>query len=189
MLVLASASPRRAELLHQIGVSFLQRPADIDETPHQGEKPQDYALRMALEKASAIAKHESGKVILASDTTVTIKDEILGKPEDKADFVRMMQLLSGQEHQVLTAVAVCRAEAKESCVSLSKVQFAELSQAQINTYWETGEPADKAGGYGIQGKGGQFVRHIEGSYSGIVGLPLFETAKLLRNFEVSIGSY
>ena len=176
-LVLASQSPRRRELLAQLGLSFDVRPSDADETVHPGEPPRDYVLRVAREKARAVA----GDLVLAADTAVVLGDEVLGKPADDADARRMLRALSGTEHEVLTAVVLRRDAALElDTVVSTRVVFAELSDREIDRYVSTGEPRDKAGAYAIQGAGGAFVRSVEGSVSNVVGLPLAETAALLR---------
>jgi septum formation protein len=183
-LVLASASPRRVELLTQIGVDFTQAPANVNEDVHDNEQAADYVLRLAREKAFVIAFQQTNKYVLGSDTTVHINGTILGKPVDVDDFMTMMTLLSGQTHEVITAVCIATVGATgldmSEAVVTSKVTFTELSQQQRLAYWASGEPIGKAGGYAIQGIGGQFVRHIDGSYSGIVGLPLAQTVACLQ---------
>lgn len=186
-LILASASPRRAELLTQIGVRFTVRPTDLDETPQPDESPLALVERLAAAKANAaIAGHAitDDEVVLASDTVVVLDNHALGKPVDMADAIAMLRALSGRTHQVMTAVSVRDNFAQQTICVTTQVNFAELSAAQIARYWATGEPADKAGAYGIQGIGGQFVKSIEGSYSAVVGLPLFETVALLQAFGV-----
>lgn len=192
-LLLASASPRRAELLSQLGVEFRQAPVEIDETPFANEAAVDYVERMAHEKAlSALdlygCKHGEDQVILAADTTVVLGKRILGKPENFDNFSDMMQTLSGQKHQVFTAITIVKKNEDQvfenSVISENSVQFAILDKDDISWYWQTGEPQDKAGGYGLQGRGARFVRSINGSYSGIVGLPLYETAEILKNFGI-----
>lgn len=186
MLILASQSPRRAELLTQLGVQFSQYSADIDETPKQGEKPSDYVLRMAQEKSAAgWQKSPKQNIVLGADTCVVAQGQILGKPQNQVDASRMLNLMSEQTHQVLTAVAVTSQQQKKSVMVTTEVTFGILSQGLIDWYWKTGEPQDKAGGYGIQGLGGQFVKQINGSYSAVVGLPLYETKLLLTEFGVS----
>lgn len=189
-LVLASASPRRKELLEQIGISFTVHSADIDETPKTSEQPSIYVSRMSKSKAHAVFFQLKGTLantkvlILASDTTVVLQGEIFGKPESKADYFRMMKSLSGEVHQVITSVHVLEVLSSDICSEkeisvVTNVQFKALSQQEIEWYWQTGEPKDKAGGYGIQGRGAMFIERIEGSYSAVVGLPLKETAELL----------
>lgn len=182
-IVLASASPRRAELLTQLGVTYTVAPADIDETPHDGESPADYVIRMAREKARACYQSRScgNELVLGSDTSVVLGDRILGKPADADDAIAMLKLLSGRSHQVMTAVALFREQQSWHTLVTTEVHFRRLAEEEISAYVETGEPLDKAGGYGIQGKGGVFVDAIHGSYSAVVGLPLTETAGLLSD--------
>jgi septum formation protein len=178
-IVLASASPRRRELLAQIHVSCIIRPVDIDETPLVNEPPANYVLRLANEKSAACAdEFGTAHPILAADTAVVLNGQILGKPKDQADAKTMLRLLSGATHQVFTAVSL-RASGHDQVLSVTDVTFRSLTDAEIDAYWQTGEPQDKAGSYGIQGLGAMFVSSIRGSYSGVVGLPLFETAQLL----------
>lgn len=178
-IVLASASPRRLELLRQVGIEPEVRPVDIDESVLPGEAPEDYVTRLALAKARAAARHES-RPVLGSDTAVVIEGEILGKPQDVDDAATMLRRLSGRIHTVLTAVALLKGSAERVIVVTTEVEFAPLSEAEIQAYWETGEPADKAGAYGIQGRAAAFIRRVNGSYTGVVGLPLYETVKLLE---------
>ncbi|WP_426149802.1 Maf family protein [Pseudomonas sp. DC3000-4b1] len=184
-LFLASGSPRRRELLAQIGVPFSTLTAPIDETPLPGEQPQAYVCRLAMAKAKAgQAQAPAGAVVLGADTAVILDEQILGKPADGQDARAMLAALSGRAHRVFTAVAVRSAsEAEVICVS-SQVRFRHLSAQEIDAYWASGEPADKAGAYAIQGLGAVFVETIDGSYSGVVGLPLCETAALLARFGV-----
>lgn len=179
-LVLASQSPRRRELLEQLGLALDVRPAHTDESVRPGEAPRDYVLRVAREKARAVA----GDVVLAADTSVVLEGEVLGKPADAADAARMLRALSGTRHEVMTAVSVRRTSGplgvELDAVVTSEVTFAALGPAQIAWYVATGEPLDKAGAYAIQGAGGAFVLAISGSVSNVVGLPLAETAELLR---------
>lgn len=186
MLVLASASPRRAELLGQIGVRYRVCPVDIDESALHHEGPVEYVRRVAEQKGRVALERfgQSGEVILAADTTVALDNEIFGKPVDQADFTNMMQRLSGVSHEVHTAVAVMSEHNAEYVLSTSQVHFASLSDRDILDYWRSGEPRDKAGGYGIQGLGARYVQSISGSYSGIVGLPLYETAEILARFGI-----
>lgn len=179
VLCLASASPRRRELLASIGVPLTVRPVDIDETPRQGEAAEAYVARLAREKALAGARFSSLPT-LGSDTAVVRDGEILGKPEGPAHAAAMLRSLAGREHRVLTAVAVTGpAGLLDACVATT-VAMREISDAEIAAYWASGEPADKAGGYAIQGRGAVFVERIAGSHSAVVGLPLFETGVLLR---------
>jgi septum formation protein len=178
-LVLASQSPRRRELLEQLGLALEIRPAHADEAVLPGEAARDYVLRVAREKARAV----EGDVVLAADTTVVLRGEVLGKPAGPDDARRMLRALSGNSHEVLTGVCVRRgggATALElDAVVATRVRFARLSEAQVEWYVSTGEPLDKAGAYAIQGAGGAFVEAVEGSVSNVVGLPLPETADLL----------
>ena len=189
-IYLASASPRRAELLQQIGVSFTQLSPDIDESRDAGEVPEMYVLRMALEKARAgLALLEQGvqSPVLAADTVVVIDGQILGKPRDQEHALAMLAQLSGQSHRVMSAVAMVDAHGEaHSRLSVSQVGFRYIDAAEALAYWHSGEPADKAGGYAIQGLGAVFIEHLQGSYSGVMGLPLYETAELLGLFGIPI---
>lgn len=178
-LVLASRSPRRAELLRTLGVDFVVVDVGVDETPQRGETASAYVRRLAQAKASAgRAVVGSSRPVLAADTTVVCDDEILGKPLDAADARRILSLLAGRWHRVLTGVVLAGKEMDVICVQTS-VLFRALSRHEIDRYWESGEPTDKAGAYGIQGLGGAFVTRLDGSYSNVVGLPLAETLSLL----------
>lgn len=183
LIYLASASPRRAELLNQIRVPHRVQPVDVDESPRSGESPADYVQRLALAKAEALWTRIAGAErlpVLGSDTSVALGEQILGKPRDEEDCVRMLSELSQRTHQVYTAVAL-RSDSGSACeLSVSEVTFRRLQREEIVDYWRTGEPADKAGGYAVQGLGALFIERICGSYSGIMGLPLFETGRLLR---------
>lgn len=194
-IYLASQSPRRRELLKQVGVRFEmlllrsdpRRPADVDETPLAGESPDVYVRRICETKARAgwnalLSRNLPPFPVLASDTTVTLDGAILGKPRDREDAAAMLRRLSGRQHQVLSAVAVAFDERVEIRVSSTVVTFAALSEERMQRYVLTNEGHDKAGAYGIQGHAGAFVERIEGSYSGVMGLPLFETVELLRAF-------
>ena len=187
-IYLASQSPRRNELLSQLGVRYKVQVADVDETHLAGESPQDYVQRLALEKANVIWQSLPEGVrrpVLGADTTVCIAGEILGKPADRDEGISMLKRLSGQQHEVMSGVAIV-GEKHSVCVNVSQVSFRELSQAEIEAYWETGEPQDKAGGYAIQGYAAAFVSELHGSYSGVMGLPLFETANLLYEHNIPI---
>lgn len=185
-LILASSSPRRQELLTQIGVPFSVQVPAIDETPLVGEAPPAYVQRMAEEKARAVLAQQAGDVcVLAADTSVIVDGLILGKPADAADAKAMLLRLSGREHQVLSAIAVADQSRLNSHVVSCKVAFRTLTDAEIDAYWLTGEPRDKAGSYAIQGLGAVFVQAIHGSYSAVVGLPLAETAALLGEFAIA----
>ncbi len=180
-LYLASMSPRRSELLRQIGVVHSIISVDVDETPHRGENPQEYVIRLAQEKALAgqlLLEDSRHGLILAADTTVVVDDRILGKPRDMADAWDMLQLISNRSHLVYSGVALA-GDKIESRISTSQVTFRKITRDEAIAYWESGEPEDKAGGYGIQGLGALFISKIEGSFSGVMGLPLFETAQLL----------
>ncbi|SET63593.1 Maf family protein [Thalassotalea agarivorans] len=180
-LVLASQSPRRGQLLSQLGYSFTVCPADIDETVLPEETPHAYVERLARQKALSVAEQfQASDVIIGSDTTVVQSGNILGKPSDENDCLTMLRSLSNNTHQVLTAIAVVSNQTVASEVVATNVSFRHLSDEEIRIYWQTGEPQDKAGAYGIQGIGGQFVSNIHGSYSAVVGLPLYETANLLK---------
>jgi septum formation protein len=195
-IYLASRSPRRRELLAQIGVKFepllfregARADSDTSEAVAEGESPDDYVRRVTKMKADAawqrvvMRRGLQRKPVLAADTTVALEGTILGKPVDRADAQRILTTLSGKEHRVLTAVAIAFEERFEMAVSESLVTFAALDEARIAAYVQSGEPFDKAGAYGIQGRAGAFAERIVGSYSGIMGLPLFETAELLRKF-------
>lgn len=180
-LHLASMSPRRSELLRQLGVVHSIIRADVDETPHKGEHPKEYVIRLAQEKAlsgqAQLDEQEYG-FILAADTAVVVDNRILGKPKTREEALEMMQLLSNRAHWVYSGVALA-GNSVESRISESLVTFREVTKNEAIAYWESGEPADKAGGYGIQGLGALFVTRIEGSYSGVMGLPLYETTQLL----------
>ena len=165
-------------MLAQIGVPHTVSPADVDESARPGEAPERYVERLAREKALLVRERERG-VALAADTTVALGAEIYGKPADREDCARMLLALSGRTHRVLTAVALAHGNGFDSALSVSEVTFAELSRADCDRYWATGEPADKAGAYAVQGLGALFIRHIAGSYTGIMGLPLYETGVLL----------
>ena len=180
-LVLASASPRRLELLAQIGLMpSLIDPADIDETPQPGETPRLLVLRLARAKAAAVTERRDGAFVLAADTAVALGRRVLGKPEDEAEARRMLVLLSGRAHRVLTAVAVASPDGRAAArLSETRVHFKRLTPAEIDGYVASGEWAGKAGGYGVQGRAGAFVIALNGSYTGVVGLPLYETRALL----------
>jgi len=191
MIWLASSSPRRAELLSQLGVTFEKLlpddpvAAEALEAERQGEPPNQYVLRVTLAKLElasqkCCANGLERRPILAADTTVALGGRILGKPQNIEEAAKMLRSLSGRTHRVLTAVAVARGQRVEHCVRISRVWFGRISQNAIDAYAQSGEGLDKAGGYGIQGCAARFVRKIEGSYSGIMGLPLYETTRLLR---------
>lgn len=191
-LYLASRSPRRAELLRQLGARFAVLPADVDESVRAGEAPEHYVLRLARQKAQACARliaQQSLQAlpVLAADTTVSIDGMILGKPENDADAAAMLRRMADRWHAVHTAIAVAQGTRIETALCSTGVEMAPLSAAEIAAYVATGEPHDKAGGYGIQGLAGVFIRRIEGSYTGVMGLPIYETAQLLKEFGVKVG--
>jgi septum formation protein len=185
-LILASASPRRRELLAQIGIEFAVLAVEADETPRPGEAPEDYVRRVAAEK-SGLAQRASGLSlpVLGADTEVVLDGEVFGKPRDFGHAREMLARLSGREHEVLSAVSLRQGGRHWQVLSRSAVTFRLLSEAEIAAYWATGEPRGKAGAYAIQGLGAVFVERLEGSFSGVMGLPLFETAGVLK--EAGIG--
>ena len=178
-LHLASTSPRRREILASLGLEFDVVPVDVDETPRAGEPPEEMVLRLSVAKARA-AEIGAGGVALGSDTAVVVDGQILGKPLDREDCLEMLGQLSGRAHRVLTGVALSHRQGTATALSETDVYFREISRDEALAYWQSGEPRDKAGAYAIQGLGGAFVERIEGSYTGVVGLPVFETIELLR---------
>lgn len=180
VITLASKSPRRRELLTQAGIPFRCIDVDIDESHRPMESPSEYVIRLAEEKARSGRGVDSSLPVLGSDTTVTVDNEILGKPEDSSHAIAMLKRLSGRTHEVMTAVALSDQERTLSLLSTSSVRFAELTDRWIERYVEGGEPHDKAGAYAIQGAAAARIEHLSGSYSGVMGLPLFETCLLLR---------
>lgn len=185
VLILASQSPRRKSLLSQLGYEFSVQVSAIDESLLSSETPHDYVLRLAQQKALHVHNilplaEQKYTGVLGSDTCVVVDGKILGKPEDENDCLTTLSLLSGRQHQVLTAIALASDGNLQGQVIETHVTFKTLSKAEIRAYWLTGEPQDKAGSYGIQGLAGQFVKTINGSYSAVVGLPLYETAQLLN---------
>jgi septum formation protein len=184
-LHLASSSPRRKEILAALGLTFSVGGADVDEQQLGGESAEDMVLRLAADKATAGAP--GGDItVIAADTLVVLGDEIFGKPADQDAALDMLARLSGRTHQVLTGVAVWAHEKMRSALSVTDVQFREISPDEALAYWQSGEPCDKAGAYAIQGRGGVFVEAISGSYSGVVGLPVFETVKLLEEAGIKV---
>lgn len=181
VLCLASESPRRRDLLWQIGVPHKAVGARVDESALPGESPGDYVERVALEKAMTVRNGGERLPVLAADTAVVLDDTVYGKPVDRADALAMLGKLSGRTHLVLTAVALATDQTVELRVSASTVRLRDLPLAEREAYWQTGEPRDKAGAYAIQGLGAVFIESLSGSYSGVVGLPLAETAELLRS--------
>jgi len=184
--VLASASPRRVELLKQIGISPIVHPVDIDETPAQGELVTDLVARLAKEKAQQGAIETDNQYpVIGSDTVGLLDDKVLLKPLDYADAEAMLLNMSNRWHEIHTAVALIHQEKCQQITAISRVKFREISRKEIKRYWQTGEPQDKAGAYAVQGLAAVFIARIEGSYSGIMGLPLFETAQLIREAGLS----
>lgn len=188
-LYLASTSPRRRELLAQLGVSFEVLSIDVEEVPETGEPAEEYVMRVALDKALAGWSHP-GRIldvpVLGSDTEVVLDGEVFGKPESREHALEMLGRLSGRCHDVLSAVALVQGQRQRVLVNRNRVCFRPLSTAEIQAYWDTGEPVGKAGAYAIQGLAAVFIQHLEGSFSGVMGLPLYETAELLREFGVKV---
>jgi septum formation protein len=180
VVCLASLSPRRRQLLAQIGVPCTVTGADIDESPLPEESPRDYVTRLAREKALTVRRVRPGLPVLAADTTVVLDDRIYGKPRDREDAIAMLGRLSGRTHEVLTAVALADSHGVAGRLSASTVRLRRLTPAECAAYWDTGEPRDKAGAYAVQGLGAVFIEGLSGSYSAVMGLPVFETAELLR---------
>jgi septum formation protein len=186
-LHLASASPRRREILTAMGLSFTFSAADIDESAVAGESMSAMVLRLAAAKASAVyASAEYAIPVLGADTLVVLDDQAFGKPRSREDALHMLSRLSGRTHLVLTGVAVITGSGLTTAISQTSVQFREIDPDEAAAYWQSGEPAGKAGSYAVQGRGGIFVKSIEGSYSGVVGLPVFETANLLHAAGLSL---
>ncbi len=188
-VVLASASARRLELLAQLGVSPEVMPADIDESARVDESPKDYVLRLACEKAQVISSSAADSLVIGADTTIDAQGRLLGKPENGAHASEMLSALSGREHFVHTGVAVASADDVQSLVVTTRVEFMSITSQDIEAYVDTGEPFGKAGGYAIQGVGAILIRKIEGSYSNVVGLPLTETAGLMKRFGYCVLSH
>jgi len=189
-IILASASPRRRELLRQIGIDFTVDPADVDERVLPGESPEAYAVRVALDKARIAAQRAGTGVVIAADTIVVLDNVILGKPSDDEDAERMLMMLSGRTHQVITGIAIMDPAAGKTLTrtSTTNVRFRELSPDEIRWYVRTGEPLDKAGAYGIQEKGSLFISRIEGCYFNVVGLPLSLLGEMLLEFGINLSS-
>ncbi|HNP35170.1 MAG TPA: Maf family protein [Woeseiaceae bacterium] len=180
-LVLASASPRRRAILDALGVRYSVQPADIDERHLPGENASDMVLRLACDKAMMVAgRYAPHYCVLGADTAVVLDDQVFGKPGNESDGLAMLRELSGREHRVLTGVVVVTRGASSGVVVETRVSFRKISPDEARRYWQTGEPRGKAGAYAIQGLGGLFVASISGSYTGVVGLPIFETGTLLR---------
>ncbi len=186
VLHLASTSPRRREILEAQGIDFEIVPVDVDETPIPGESPHDLVVRLAVAKAEAAGARAA--LVLGADTVVVVDDLILGKPADEADCLAMLAALSGRRHQVLTGVALRTPQGTRTLVSETNVYFREISRDEAVAYWQSGEPCDKAGAYAIQDRGGAFVERIEGSYSGVVGLPDSETVELLAAAGIEVAN-
>jgi septum formation protein len=187
MFVLASASPRRQELLRNAGIRFEVQPAHIDEAPLPSESAQGCTERLAREKALAVAKQRPQDIVLGADTVVVVDGEILGKPVDAADAVRMLRMLSGREHQVITGVCVAANGQSSVAGETTTVTMSEISENEIADYVATGEPMDKAGAYAIQGIASRWIPRIEGDYSNVVGLPVALVYRLLRESNLSFG--
>jgi len=190
-IYLASNSPRRWELLQNLGLDLLRLSSEIDETPQECEQADEYCLRIAKQKNQAaqavrIAENLAEYPILTADTTVSVDGKILGKPKDEQDAFAMLKMLSGRTHQVFTAVCISYQGKELECLHTSEVHFRELTDREIHAYIATGEPMDKAGAYGIQQFGGIFVERLSGSFTGVMGLPVFETAELLKQFDLQI---
>lgn len=186
-IYLASSSPRRQELLRQLGLRFEVLPADVLEQPRPGQSPADYAVSMALAKARTGSTLTRAPLpVLGADTDVVLDGEILGKPVNREHGLSLLAKLSGRTHEVYSAVALVQGARTQTALSVTRVNFAAISPAMASAYWDTGEPADKAGAYAIQGLGACFVKTIEGSYSGVMGLPLYETCELLSDFGVEV---
>ena len=187
LLHLASTSPRRREILAALQLEFSVGHVDVDETPQAGETPADMVLRLAVAKAEA-GFADAGNLVLAADTAVVVDGRSLGKPADKHDCLAMLDALSGRSHKVLTGVALRGPDRTTTALSATGVYFREISRDEALAYWHSGEPSDKAGAYAIQGLGGVFVERIEGSYSGVVGLPVFETVTLLGEAGLDVAT-
>ena len=183
-VVLASSSPRRRELLNLIGIAHEVRPANVDESMRPREAPRRHAERLARDKANAVAVRDPDLITIAADTIVVINRKVLGKPVDKDDAARMLAMLSGREHTVITAVAVSRGKKLRSAIEEVKVKFRRLREDEIEAYIATGEPMDKAGAYGIQGYGATIVERVEGDYFAVMGLPLVRLIGLMRDVGV-----
>ncbi len=190
MIYLASRSPRRAELLRQIGVAFEVFAVDADESRRPGETPSDYVCRVARDKAeqavAALAARGDAGLVVAADTTIALDGDIIGKPRDPADCCRILARLSGREHEVLSAVALASQSGIAVRMARNRVEFRPLESREVDAYCASAEPLDKAGAYAIQGKAACFVRRLEGSYSAVMGLPLYETAELLREAGIEL---
>ena len=180
-IILASGSPRRAEILTSVGWEFEKHVADIDETEGENELPEDYVVRLAKEKALAVAEHYPEAIVLGADTTVVCDGEILGKPTDAEDAKRMLRRLSGRTHQVLTGIAAATRQGVVSAVESTEVVFSNIREAELERYCATREPLDKAGAYGIQGYAARWIPRIDGDYFNVMGLPIARVVGLLRD--------
>ena len=188
--MLASASPRRAELLTAAGFAFDVVPAHVDEAVRPGETPNNYVQRVAEDKARAVRARMPDRVVLAADTSVVVDDQILGKPADAGDAVRMLRLLSGRRHEVMTGVTLIARDGRvDTRVETTSVQVLPLSAEEVDWYVASGEPMDKAGAYAIQGRASRFVARIDGSYSNVVGLPIALLYQMLRRVDLAVGAY
>ncbi|MCC7178916.1 MAG: septum formation inhibitor Maf [Acidobacteria bacterium] len=187
-LILASASPRRAQLLKAAGIGFEARPSDVDESPRAGESPDTYVKRLALEKADAVAGENPGRLVLGADTTVVVDDRILAKAEDPAEARAMLRMLAGRAHQVLTGVALVGPGISAVDVATTTVEFAPMTSEDIDQYVATDEWRDKAGAYAVQGRAGRFVTRLEGSYTNVVGLPVSLVYHLLMRYPEGRGA-
>jgi septum formation protein len=181
-IVLASASPRRQELLRNAGIEFMVHPAEIDETPRPDEPAQQFAERMAREKAHAVGHSFSEELILAADTVVVVEGQILGKPKDEDDAARMLRLLSGRQHSVITGICLLNRDSEDVRSETTAVQFSALTESDIRSYIASGEPMDKAGAYAIQGIASGWISKVEGDYNNVVGLPVDLLWRMLRDF-------
>ncbi|NOY62288.1 MAG: septum formation inhibitor Maf [Gammaproteobacteria bacterium] len=193
MLYLASSSPRRRQLLEQIEIPYRQMAVAVDERPQRQECAEKYVVRLAIEKARAGQRQLIGQnlegPVLGADTSVVVDQRILGKPRHREEGLAMLKLLSGRSHQVMSAVAIVSAERCVTRLSSSTVTFRALSEAERERYWQSGEPLGKAGGYAVQGVAATFISHLQGSYSGVMGLPLYETAQLIEELGLHIQDY
>lgn len=187
-LVLASASPRREEILEKLNLKFTTVPSKIDENNFKDSNPVELVKTLAVEKAKSVSELVEDALIIAADTVVVYNDQVLGKPEDQADAEKMLKKLSAKQHQVITGIAVLNSQSKESYVdhNITDVKMTNISEQEISDYVETGEPLDKAGSYAIQGLGGLFVEEIRGSYYSVMGLPIHQLAKILDKFDYGI---
>ncbi|MCH8944143.1 MAG: septum formation inhibitor Maf [Proteobacteria bacterium] len=185
VLQLASTSPRRQEILRSLGLTFTVMAVEVDESRLEGETPQQMVLRLAANKAAAAVSADS-QLVIGADTIVVLGDKVLGKPRGMDDAVEMLMKLSGRSHTVLTGVALWSSTGITSALSQTEVRFREIGRDEARAYWHSGEPCDKAGSYAIQGRGGTFVAAISGSYSGVVGLPVYELAELLGNAGIEV---